>query len=191
MSEDWSRELATLRAANVALDPGLNELELGAAERRLGVAIPPDLRSFLAAAHPMGKGFPNWRELDSPVFQDSLGWPFEGLRFDIERNGFWWPAWGERPSSLSVAFEVAHRFVERAPRLIPVYSHRYLPAEPNMAGNPVFSVYQTDIIYYGRDLRKYLQHEFANVGYVESITPEPRDVRFWSDLVGRNNARTS
>jgi len=92
---------------------------------------------------------------------------------------------------LPAAFEVARRFVEQAPRLIPIHSHRYLPAEPNTAGNPVFSVYQADIIHYGRNLRSYLLHEFGKMTYTESVTPEPRDVRFWSDLVRRNNARTS
>jgi len=38
---------------------------------------------------------------------------------------------------------------------IPVYSHRYLPSEPKATGNPVLSVHQTDIIYYGNDLASY------------------------------------
>jgi hypothetical protein len=48
-------------------------------------------------------------------------------------------------------------------------------------GNPVFSVHQTDIIYYGVDLRDYLIHEFLareNVG-VWPIPASVRRVPFW------------
>jgi hypothetical protein len=74
------------------------------------------------------------------------------LAFDIENNGFWNQEWGEKPSGLEVALATAKRCFAAAPKLIPLYSHRYLPAEPVSAGNPVLSVYQADIIYYGRDL---------------------------------------
>ncbi len=65
--------------------------------------------------------------------------------------------------------------------MIPVFSHRYLPDDPNEAGNPVFSVYQTDIIYYGADLLDYFENEFAQPRPAwRTITP--RLIRFWSAL---------
>jgi hypothetical protein len=76
--------------------------------------------------------------------------------------------------------------------MIPVYSHRYLPAEPCEAGNPVFSIYQTDIIHYGYDLADYFAREFrvdAAVAPERYIwTPpwaaaEPRPIRFWDDVM--------
>jgi hypothetical protein len=46
--------------------------------------------------------------------------------------------------------------------MIPVYGHRYTPAEsPVLGAYPVFSVVQTDVIYYGRDVDSYLKVEFA------------------------------
>lgn len=45
--------------------------------------------------------------------------------------------------------------LKAAPRLIPICSHRYIPEEPHDAGNPVFSVMQSDVIYYGADLANY------------------------------------
>jgi hypothetical protein len=50
-----------------------------------------------------------------------------------------------------------------APRLIPVFGHRYLLAEPCQTGNPVLSIYQTDVVVYGADLRCYLLAEFAGL----------------------------
>jgi hypothetical protein len=116
---------------------------------------------------PSGKGFPAWRELDNPKLSESFSWPFEGMCFDIEHNIFWPNEWGERPPDLQLAFEVARGHIARAPVLIPIRGHRYLPATPCIAGNPVFSVYQADIIIYGVDLENYLHNEFR--------------YHFWSD----------
>jgi hypothetical protein len=52
--------------------------------------------------------------------------------------------------------------VEKAPKLIPVYAHRYLLGEPCAAGNPVLSVWGPDIIVYAADLRDYFLHDFAD-----------------------------
>lgn len=55
-----------------------------------------------------------------------------------------------------------------------------IPDEPNEPGNPVYSVHQTDIIYYGSDLTDYFECEF---GLEKSRSPPtPRSIRFW-DLV--------
>ena len=45
--------------------------------------------------------------------------------------------------------------------MIPVCSHRYLPAKRGTYGHPVLSIYQTDIIVYGTDLADYIYHEFG------------------------------
>ena len=75
--------------------------------------------------------------------------------------------------------------VARAPKLIPLISHRYLPEEPHEPGNPVFSVYQADVIHYGADLTDYFEREFA--GWSHRPWPDHiKYIRFWSDLVERN-----
>ena len=81
---------------------------------------------------------------------------------------------------------MARARVAQAPRLIPVMGHRYIPAEPELAGNPVFSVYQTDIIYYGVDLATYLRCEFGQLDHVNAVREEARRIRFWSELVSAN-----
>jgi hypothetical protein len=43
--------------------------------------------------------------------------------------------------------------------MIPVCSHRYLPAGRGTYGHPVLSIYQTDIIIYGTDLADYINQE--------------------------------
>ena len=186
--DDWSGELELLRAAGVKLERGLNEAELSVAEERSGARFPPDLRELLRAAVPTGEQFPNWRDTAAPELGQALAWPFDGIAFDIEHNAFWWPTWGPRPHALSDAIDLARHRVAEAPTLIPVYGHRYLPAVPCDAGNPVLSVYQTDIIYYGSDLRAYIAHEFGPTGYAEAVTRVPRPVLFWSELIQANGA---
>ena len=152
----------------VRFEPGLTDLEVGAVEDRFGFRFPTDLRSFLQTALPTGPRFPDWRTPSSSALVDQLAWPFEGIAFDIEKSAFWWEPWGPRPAALPDAIAVAKAAVDCAPRLIPVFGHRYLPAEPDLAGNPVFSVYQTDIIHYGVDLERYLLCELP-----ASTTPKP------------------
>jgi hypothetical protein len=182
----WQAELEILREARVAIAPGLAPAEADRAEAAIGVRFPPDLRAFLSEGMPLGKGFPNWREPDSEAIRDQLGWPFEGIAFDITNNVFWLDAWGARPPELNEALSVARAKVAEAPRLIPVAGHRYIPAEPEVPGNPVLSVYQTDIIYYGDDLATYLRCEFNRLPYTDAVHEGLRRIRFWSDLVDAN-----
>jgi hypothetical protein len=165
----------------VRLDRGLYAEELAAAEECYGFRFPPDLQALLSAALPLGD-FPNWRALGSPEIADRLRWPLHGIQFDIEHRAFWWPAWGARPTQLDEALATAEREIAAAPFLIPVYSHRYLPAEPSQAGNPVLSVHQTDIIYYGRELRSYLANEFGGRRDAPNDV-DVRQIRFWSDVI--------
>lgn len=183
--EDWSRELQFLRERGVELADGLTGVEVQRVERLYGFRFPPDLRSLLSIALPSGDEFPNWRQADSAAVRKSLAWPFEGIAFDIEHDDFWWDAWGPRPASLAAAIEVARTALQKAPTLIPIYSHRYLPAEPELPGNPVFAVYQTDIVYYGSDLRKYMEHEFGGGSYSDAVHGNPRRIPFWSEIVER------
>jgi hypothetical protein len=180
---------AKLEEAGVVFAEGLSDSEIRWAEESYGFSFPPDLRTFLMFALPTGKSWPNWRELDSSEIWRMLNWPYEGMCFDIENNVFWPPDWGTKPASLADSCDIAKRIVEAAPKLIPICGHRYLPDRPAIDGNPVLSVYQTDIIYYGSNLRDYFQNEFHYYfGPAEYQTKEPiRRIEFWSDIVEGNS----
>ena len=175
-----------LTIAGFSIADGLSETELLRAESVLVAPFPPDLREFLAQGLPRGDRFPNWREPESDAPRDQLDWPAEGICFDIEHNDFWWDEWGPRPPKLADALALGREQVAKAPTLIPVYGHRYLPAEPCTAGNPVLSVYQTDIIYYGGDLKEYLRNDFDRSHTDGPGDCEARHIRFWSDVVQWN-----
>jgi hypothetical protein len=178
----------TLVRSGVVFEPGLSDAEFEAVESRFGFRFPPDLRRFLAYALPASDRWPNWRHEPHEILRARLEWPYEGICFDIENNAFWPAEWGEEPTSLDEARRIARQHVDAAPRLIPILAHRYLPDRPHQDGNPIFSVYQTDIIYYGRDLPTYLENEFSYYFGVQRTFHEPiRRIDFWSWLVDLNS----
>jgi len=162
----------------VNFDAGLSVEELTRCEQRFGFRFPPDLREFLQTALPCGPKFPDWRTGDENMLREWLDLPRRGLLFDVEHNGLWLDEWGRRPERLEAAIEVASALILDAPKLIPIFSHRMMPDEPHTAGNPVLSVHQSDIIYYGFDLEDYLRHEFGLSGREKWPDPD-RPIRFW------------
>ena len=182
MSETWDRELELLRRRGVDVGSGLSPAELTAAETRVGATFPPDLSAFLTSALPQGKRFPNWRQLGGEALRQQLARPLEGLLFDVEHNKFWPDQWGPKPQALDAALQEVRSRFQSVPRMIPIYAHRYLPTAPCQQGNPVFSVWQTDIIFYGTNLRRYLACEFGPLSWREAVSGEVREIDFWSEL---------
>lgn len=178
--------VGVLRKAGVQFREGLSDGELRAAEQRYGFRFPPGLAAFLSFALPVSHGFVDWRDGDPNAIRESMRWPFEGMCFDIENHVFWLEEWGPRPESDAEACTIARHAVDRAPVLIPVCGHRYMPDRPHEAGNPVLSVMQTDVIYYGRDLFHYLQNEFyydfGRPGY--ELDGPVKHIDLWSQIVG-------
>jgi hypothetical protein len=172
------------RLDDVVLADGLTDEEVSKVESTFAFRFPPDLRQLLQYALPVSPSFLDWRGASEESLRGRLDWPADGICFDIENNSFWWKEWGPKPADIATAQEIARREIANYPTLIPIFSHRYIPEEPHVAGNPVFSIYQTDIIYYGVDLTNYFGNEFSsprqyNLPNLESV----RKIRFWSELV--------
>lgn len=178
--------VAVLLRAGVTFSPGLAPSEFIAAESRYDFEFPPDLRKFLAFAMPTGEKFPDWRNLDSPFLTAAFAWPLEGLWFDVQQNSLWLPEWGLKPEDESAAYGRLRALVEAAPKLIPIQGHRFLPCRPCEMGNPVLSVYQSDIICYGQNLEDYFHNEysyhFGRNGY--ELSGETKRIEFWASFMG-------
>jgi hypothetical protein len=142
-----------------------------------------------------GPSFYNWLT-DTPALEARFAWLWEGVQFDVEHSDLWLPSWGPKPATLEAQHTRVRELVEEAPRLLPVFGHRYLLAEPCVAGNPVFSVWQSDIVVYGANLRDYFLCEFSGLlgldaKAVESGTrarvqerfPAYQDVPLWGELL--------
>jgi hypothetical protein len=174
-----------LEAKGVTIEPGLSDAEFDRIEASYGFRFPPDLRALLAAALPVSDQFPNWRHDNDEELRWRLDGPADGIAFDVEENDFWMEEWGQRPADDRGAVEVALARVAKAPVLVPIFGHRYLPTDPPTEGNPVFSVVQTDIIYAGTDLPDYLANEFG-IPRPSWTRSAHRRIEFWSWFVEEN-----
>jgi hypothetical protein len=172
---------------------GYTQTELDDAQEKWNLRFPPDLVAILLERRRVvetefEKSF--WIDQPDDVVREILGWPFESFWFDIE-NGSWWPEWGDRPAAEQERKEKFQAIFAHAPKLVPVYGHRYLPSEPHESGNPVFSVWQMDVIMYGANLDDYIHRESnpQSKGWPQPGDTNVKRIRFWTRAVELNNER--
>jgi hypothetical protein len=175
-----SKAAALIRNLGVTCESGLSDGELRRIETEGQFRFNPDHREFLRLCLPIGASWPQWREATQSDIRKWLFWPIDGVLFDVMQNDFWAADWGVRPLKSDASQEVARRHMMQAPKLVPIYSHRHCVAAPAPSGSPVFSVHQTDTIYYGRDLADYFTHEFLSSS--QPIGSVDVEVPFWSLL---------
>jgi hypothetical protein len=189
---------------------GLSEQEIVTIEQHYQVPFPPDYRLFLQVLHSVDRpivgarysddktmipttapSFYNW-QTDTEAIQAAYEWLVEGLVFDVEHNDVWPQSWGVKPSTAEAQEARVRGLVNAAPKLIPVVGHRYLLAAPCEAGNPVLSIYQSDIIIYGINLHDYFLTDFGKLTRVENtygsrLTQEKYEayqtIPFWGEFL--------
>jgi hypothetical protein len=161
---------------------GLPEAEITAIQAELGFALPEDFIYLLGNVQDPGDVLFPWAKFSRKRYDEIIAWVLHGIEFDIEHNTTWLERWGKRPPNLPDALEIARKDFATWPRLLPLYRHRFLAAEPNRRGNPVFSIMQTDIIYYGSNLAHYLLNEFFQSDWKAHTRSEDiQRVDIWSD----------
>lgn len=149
-----------LRNSGIQVQPGLSDAEFARAEAEFGFAFPPDLSAVLSAGLPVGPGFPDWRSAGARLhLRASLDLPIAAISFQIARNTLWSKSWGPRPSDPERALRVARSALKRAPLLIPIFNHCYIPCNPSLAGNPIFFVDENRIFCCGLDLSDFFERE--------------------------------
>lgn len=149
-----------LHNSNTTVQPGLSETEFARSEAEFGFVFPPDLRAILAAGLPVGPGFPDWRSPGARLhLRASLDLPIAAISFQIARNTVWSKSWGVRPCEPEKALRVARSALKKAPLLIPIFGHCYIPCNPCLAGNPIFYVDENVIFCCGLDLSQFFESQ--------------------------------
>ncbi len=188
---DLDTLIAQLASWGIILESGLSNYEINQIEQEGEFRFPPDLRLLLQRVLPIEdnrgyRNFPNWRAEGGKLIEKHQEFLLDGIIFDVtqQKIPYWLETWGEMPTNMDDAVEIVKQLFSAAPRLIPVYGHRFIPSEPQLPGNPVFSIVQTDIICYGNNLIDYFYNEF---GHEQRHDGHFREIPFWDDLYMVNN----
>lgn len=180
-----------LESKGIQFQQGMSPEEITDAEELFGISFPVELKRFYSVGLPVSKGFYNWRDKSEENIQcikSVLDGPLHGLIFDLENNDdFWCDDWGDKPKDINDAKRILIERYSNAPKMIPVFGHRYIPYIPNVNSFPVFSICQSDIIIYGKDLISYLEIEFGFRPYDEMLLESCPNIDFWSSLYFLNN----
>ncbi|XDD47314.1 hypothetical protein AB3N60_04295 [Leptospira sp. WS39.C2] len=167
---------------------GLTDTEISKIENEYSISFNIDHLKYLKTGLVIGERFYNWRDFsENNIYKikKMLNWPLEGILFDIKNNLFWYNKIGKKPEKLENQIAIFSDWYHlNVPKLIPIYSHRFMPSEPKRSGTPVYSVYQTDIIYYGEDIISYFNLEFSLNITKEVVMNEGenKEPYFWNDL---------
>ena len=165
--------------------PGMSSAEIASIESEIGFRLPEDFAYLFQHIQDPERLFFPWSKFKKQEYDDMIQWVLQGIEFDIEHAKFWLDRWGARPTALSAALNIARKDFETWPKLLPLFGHRFLAAEPCRRGNPVFSIMQTDIIYYGANLAHYLMNEFIDRDYsLHTHAQSIQRIDVWSDLAG-------
>lgn len=148
-----------LKKFQIPIAEGLSDEEFDRIEATFGFTFPPDLKGILQEGLPVGAGFPNWRTGNLQQLRMRINLPILGILHEVANSRFWWKPWGPRPVDIDQAVRTARTALRRFPILVPMYGHCYIPSFPNLAGNPVFFVYQKDVVYCGYDVADFFERE--------------------------------
>lgn len=177
--------IVKLKDKGIKFDKGMSLQEISKIEKFYDISFPVELKKLYSINLPVSEGFYNWRDMSKEnmkQIKQALELPLQGLQSDLESGYFWCEDWGNQPLDMKTAQNILLRKYNMAPKLVPIFSHRYIPFIPNDLNIPIFSIVQSDIIYYGRNLISYLEVEFKLKQYNNNdITGKYID--FWSDFI--------
>lgn len=158
---------------------GMTAAQINATEAKYGIQFMPEHRAFLRILHTIDRKeeveyedengqlktyqksyFYNWLE-DHEEIAYRLNWPYETIFQDVKDKGMWLKSWGPKPASVEEKEKIFAAWYARAPKLLPLTSHRFLVSQADLVDRPVLSVYGSDTIVYGWDLRLYLLKEIG------------------------------
>lgn len=184
---DYTFLVNKLKTQGIIFYAGLSEAEITAIEQTFNFRFPLDCKAFLHNALPATEGFIHWRQtlhsgkMEREVKQ-RLKIPLDGILYDVMKNNFLLDIWGEKLLNLDSRKDHFDKISNQCPVLIPLYKHRYMSTSSYTGGNPVYSIYNSDIICAGNDLSSWIKTEF-NLSLPENYQTDKKPVQFWDDFL--------
>lgn len=180
----YEESIKLLKRQGVEFETGLTVEEIAKIEDIYKIKFPKSLKEFLMMVLPISKGFFNWRNLnqDNVMFiKKIINRPIEDV-YEFAEEVYWCDDWGKEPENeIDIALIVRER-LKSAPKLIPVYGHRYIPMIPE-DNPPIISIHDIDIIYYGQNLEDYFKVEFGGKEQRKIEFKNINPIPFWSDIM--------
>ena len=181
--------ISFLKNKDIKFDAGLEEEEFKKIEKIYNFNFPYSLRMFLSQALPVSSGFYNWRDLSSInvlKIKNMMNYFFEYINNApcneyMPNDSYWVNKWGKMPKDLCERKSIILKEYNKAPKIIPVFMHRFIPIIDDK-NPPILSIHYTDIIYYARNLSEYFMIEFGLKRPNVNIN-QYRYIPFWTDLI--------
>lgn len=163
---------------------GLSESEIDSIQREFDIKFTFEHRAFLKILHTIDRKevvaytetfdedeetkydhipfFYNWKS-DKEEITDRLDWPYRTIFQDvIGANKVWLESWSKRPKSDKEKEKIFSKWFEKTPKLIPITGHRFVVGNSTKKESPVLSIWGSDIIVYGWNMRHYLLNELKH-----------------------------
>ncbi|MBQ9259238.1 MAG: SMI1/KNR4 family protein [Neisseriaceae bacterium] len=171
-----------MKKIGIIFSSGLDNNEIKKVETLYNIKFPNIYKQFLQKNLPISNGFYNWRDFSEKNISniyEVINRPKKMLQtFWNEID--WSKNWGDIPVSENDRKVFIFNMIEKSPKIIPIYNHRYIPCVND--NPPILSIYGTDVIYYGKNLLDYFNNDFFNKELDNNL--ENYDyIPFWSDLM--------
>lgn len=170
-----------MQCSGIKLSAGLSAQEFEKIWNVYGICFPVSLKRLFSQGVPIGNNFYNWHDFSNENIQkikmaiirpklyifnhiDELEW--------LDSRSF---------SNATAKREESKMQLDKAPMLIPLYGHRYLPMIDAL-DPPVISVHGFDIVYYGKNINDWIRNEFLYKNNSASFSGEMQFVPFWSEI---------
>ena len=176
------KQYELLKKRSVLFSQGMSLKEIEETERIYSIVFPREIKRAYMFALPISHGFYNWRERKEEYVnhvKKVINRPLIELVEDADYID-WNETWGEELYG-DEKKEYIKRRMKLAPKLIPVFSHRYA-ISGDMNESPVFSINGSDIICYGKNYLQYLEIEFGQRSIKEIRSENSYYASLWSEL---------
>jgi len=170
---------------------GMTDSEIEQTERKFNIKFTSEHKQFLRILHTIDRKevityddfetgeeekkevpfFYNWLQ-DTEDIQYYLNWPYKTIFEDvIGSNGVWLKSWGNiRPTSDETKEKIFSEWFQKIPKLIPIHGHRFVVNDHTNTQNPVLSIWGSDTIVYGWNMRHYLLSElYEHLNLIELV----------------------
>lgn len=180
----YKQTIEFLKTKNIQFEQGLTDAEVEQTEKVYDIKLPSSLKNFLMTALPISKGFYNWRDVTEEnvsEIRNAIALPRISIGKEPDQV-YWCDEWGSEPDDREEFKAEVFKRLKEAPRLIPIFSHRYIPM--NLSDDPpVISVCDWDVIYYGIHLEDYFMREFGEKKCDEIYFKDVEYIPFWTDIM--------